>query len=224
MGFFHVQHAYAARAGGPGAKAVLVCIADRACDVCGLAWPGVAYIAERTEIPERRVSVHLKTLLDAGLIAVHGYSTGGRGRTTEYVAIPSVAKLSTAPCQKCAQLGKTLSLRAGFRGRNPVATSTGNPVATSTPSVSIDQSVDQSAKPREETRPQPPGRSEASSRAASHPKPLPGTEARSILEALGLKPSTAAAQRAKAQNPDSDPPKPHTGQPGGLDTDSGGAP
>jgi len=190
VGVFHIRAAYGVAAGGPGPKAVLVCMADRACDVCGMAWPGVAYLADRTEIPERRVSIHLRALLDSGLLTVHGYSKGGRGRSTEYIVLPQVAKLSTAPCEKCAQLGKTLSPRAGFTGGNPVVSGVRNPVATSTPSISIYPSVDPSANTPRKPAPSATGRSKASLPADTPESAAVPPETLDFLRSLGLKPPT----------------------------------
>ena len=191
VGVFHIRAAYETTAGGPGLKAVLACMADRACDVCGLAWPGIPYLAERTEIPERRVSAHLAALKASGLIAVHGYSTGGRGRTTEYIVLPQVSKLSTAPCEKCGQRRKTLSPRAVFTAPNPVVSGGGNPVATDTPSISIYPSVDPSAEPSRKPGHEP-GRSEAPVSAdGSEPAKVPQATL-DFLASLGVHPPTAS--------------------------------
>lgn len=217
MGVFHIRAAYAVTAGGPGPKAVLMCMADRACDVCGLAWPGVAYLAERTEMLDRRVSRHLAALVEAGIIAVHGYSSGGRGRTTEYIVLPQVAKLSTAPCENCGKRRQTLSPRAGFKAGNPVKTSTGNPVTTSTPSISIYPSVDPSAEPTR--KPGPNGRAGAQHVFEPETPELPTipTESARILSELGLRSPTGHGALREAPKPAPDPSSPQAGKDGSVD-------
>lgn len=114
MGVVHIRAAYAITVGSPGAKAVLLCFADRACDECGLAWPGMAYLSERTEIGVNRTREHVKQLVSGGFLAVHAYAKGGRGVSTEYVVLPHVAKLSTAPCGKCRGMKKSPPPGVGF--------------------------------------------------------------------------------------------------------------
>lgn len=101
MSVVQVRAAYRARAGSGTAKAVLVMLADVACERCGLAWPGVGYIAEATEISRASVTRAVRQLEDAGLLRVHGYARGGRSRATEYVVLPALPGLEAAPCAGC---------------------------------------------------------------------------------------------------------------------------
>ena len=88
----------------PIVKHVLSVLAFHACEDCGLAWPGVKLLAIETGLAERTVRDTLVTLRSMPtLVTVVSYATGGRGRTTEYVVMPSVARLSTSDCGKCAK-------------------------------------------------------------------------------------------------------------------------
>lgn len=82
-------------------KFVLVALADHACEICGLTWPGVSRLARETGLAERTVQDALKALTAANHLAIRSYPKGGRGRTTEYIVLPGVTVLSTAPCAKC---------------------------------------------------------------------------------------------------------------------------
>jgi hypothetical protein len=103
MGFRQSAAALKATA-PPIVKHVLSVLAFHACEDCGLAWPGVSLIARETGLTERPVKDALVSLRSRpDLVTVHAYSKGGRGRTTEYVVMPSVARLSTSECGKCAK-------------------------------------------------------------------------------------------------------------------------
>ena len=88
--------------GHPADKAVLLALAWHACDACGLTWAGRRALVQCTELGETRVKVALGHLTSAGLVVIHRYPHGGRGLTTEYIVLPGVTELSTAPCAKCA--------------------------------------------------------------------------------------------------------------------------
>jgi hypothetical protein len=205
VGFFHVQAAYAVTAGSPGAKAVLVCIADRACDTCGMAWPGRQYLADRTELDPRRISVHLATLVRSGLLEVHGYGSGGRGVSTEYVVLPKVAKLSTAPCPKCAKLSKTWTKTTGLKPGNLDATAKKTWTKSTnhqSENLSIRLSV---SEHHSETPPQNPGGSQSTlSRESQHSAPIP-TEARDFLRSLGVHPNTPPRGETLGHPPEAKP-------------------
>lgn len=102
----HYAEALELTIGSPGAKSVLLVLADRACGTCGLCWPGVNKIAEWTEMGPTSIRKALDTLRERGLIIASGYETGGRGRTTEYVVLPHLPGLSTAPCVECVKRRK----------------------------------------------------------------------------------------------------------------------
>lgn len=119
MGFRHLQAAYTLTLGSPGRKSLLCVLAYRACDTCGIAWPGVKWLMASTEMSERSVQTCLRELTGAGLLQVHRYSRGGRGVSTEYVVLPQVAKLSTAPCGECADRMKNPAMRAGLSESTP---------------------------------------------------------------------------------------------------------
>lgn len=101
MGFRRLAAAYGVVVGTPSAKAVLVALAWHACEDCSLAWPGRRSLAEKTEIGERRISSALAELVKAGHLTIFRYPFGGRGVSTEYVVLPQVGELSTAPCGEC---------------------------------------------------------------------------------------------------------------------------
>jgi len=96
-------------------KLVLVVLAYHACPTCGLCWPGVPLICQRAGLGPTRVREDLDRLVEAGLIVVHGYATGGRNRATEYVVLPGLPELSTAPCGKCVDNRQTHRDARGLR-------------------------------------------------------------------------------------------------------------
>ena len=109
------------KVGNAGARAVLYVFADVACDDCGRAWPGVTFLSERTEIGTTKIRKALDYLKDAGLIKIHAYPAGGRGVTTEYIVLPQLPKLSTAPCGKCGPRSKTQRTGVGYSvAGNPI--------------------------------------------------------------------------------------------------------
>ncbi len=118
MGFKHLAAAYRTETGSASRRAVLCALAFRACDSCGLCWPGVAWIVGATEVSERGVQGALAELARDGHVAGRRYSRGGRGVSTEYVVLPSLAKLSTAPCGECAERMKTPQPLQGFPAAN----------------------------------------------------------------------------------------------------------
>lgn len=95
--------------GSPGAKAILLLLCDRACERCGLAWPGVPTLARWSEMSVASVRRALDTLREAGHIDVHRFPKGGRGLSTEYIVLPALPDLSTAPCGECGKRLKRLS-------------------------------------------------------------------------------------------------------------------
>jgi Helix-turn-helix domain len=112
------RHLNAVRRLPPGlpapTKFVLFLLADHACETCGYAWPGVKCLMQESGLKETTVRGALDRLRDAGLINVHGYSTGGRGRATEYVVLPALPELSTAPCGECRGKLKRLRVAKGI--------------------------------------------------------------------------------------------------------------
>lgn len=114
MGWKAIQDSLAVQVGAPGRRFVLVLLAWRSCDSCGLAWPGVRWICDNSEMGERSVQAALADLAKAGFIEPRSYATGGRGRSTEYVVLPSRAGLSTAPCQECASRRRNPANPAGY--------------------------------------------------------------------------------------------------------------
>lgn len=119
MGFGRTRAAFGTTTGLPGRKAVLVALAYRACDTCGIAWPGVPWIVSVTEMSERAVQGHLAGLADAGLVTVRRYGKGGRRVVTEYIVLPHVGELSTAPCGQCAERMKNPATAAGLQAETP---------------------------------------------------------------------------------------------------------
>jgi hypothetical protein len=82
-------------------KFVLVALGDHACEGCGLTWPGISRLMKETALSERTIQDALKALVSAGHLRIRSYPRGGRGRTTEYIVLPSLTVLSTPPCGKC---------------------------------------------------------------------------------------------------------------------------
>lgn len=93
---------------------VLHALADHACECCGLAWPSVPTLAAKCNLGATTVREALDRLERAGLLRVHAYPQGGRGRSTQYVVLPELAELSTAPCGKCAGNLRNPPPRVGF--------------------------------------------------------------------------------------------------------------
>lgn len=191
MGFKHLAVAYRTETGAPSRRAILCALAFRACDSCGLCWPGLGWLMEATEVSERSAQTALAELAKAGLVAVRRYSRGGRGVSTEYVVLPSLAKLSTAPCEECAQRMKTPQSLRGIAVTNS---------AKPRKSVSVTpQNVgDHHTENLYQSGPAAPSKSESSLPLAS-PSDPPGQippEARSALVALDL--LSPAPEQAKA--------------------------
>jgi len=84
------------------AKLPLIALADHACASCGLAWPGIARLAERTGMGTTAVRDALEALVAAGLLMIAGYPRGGRARATIYAVLPSLVRAGAAPCADCA--------------------------------------------------------------------------------------------------------------------------
>lgn len=84
-------------------KLILLALADHACDECGLAWPGVSRLAERTGIGATTLREDLQALTDAGWLEIRRYPRGGRGRATEYVVLRAYVEVGQAPCSECAR-------------------------------------------------------------------------------------------------------------------------
>jgi hypothetical protein len=93
----------------PGVKHVLQCLAFRACGTCGHARPSVPLLALDTCMSERAVRDALVILRGRPeLVTVWAYSKGGRGRTTEFIVMPALAKLSTMDCADWGKHSNTL--------------------------------------------------------------------------------------------------------------------
>ncbi len=86
--------------GGHNAKHILMHLADYACNTCGLAWPGTPTLIEDSECGRTVVREALDSLVSQGLLIVHAYPKGGRGKATEYIVLPKLA-LIPAPCSSC---------------------------------------------------------------------------------------------------------------------------
>jgi hypothetical protein len=83
------------------AKLTLMVVSAHACDYCGMAWPGVRKLCEETGMGATAVRGALDWLVKEGHLEVRAYAHGGRGRSTEYIILPRIRELSTAPCGKC---------------------------------------------------------------------------------------------------------------------------
>lgn len=100
MSYQHTERAIALPLEG-GTKLVLVLFAFRACPTCGLCWLGTKRLMAETGLGETRIQKALRELRDGGLLKIHAYASGGRGRSTEYIVLPQHMELSTAPCGEC---------------------------------------------------------------------------------------------------------------------------
>lgn len=98
----------------PAAKSVLVHVAQPACKYCGLSWPGVWWLEQKTGLKRTAVKEALDWLIREGHLRVHAYPKGGRGRTTEYVVLPQVIELPTPRCAECIENQKTGRLATGI--------------------------------------------------------------------------------------------------------------
>ena len=103
VGFQQAASAYRVTTGKPASKAVLVAMAWRSCDACGTCWEGNAGLAGLTELGRTAVTSSLGELVREGWLVIGRYPHGGRGLSTEYVVLPTLRELSTAPCGKCRQ-------------------------------------------------------------------------------------------------------------------------
>jgi len=145
MGMMPITAAFEVTVGDANAKALLVALADHACEHCGLAWPGVKLLREKTEQGEKRVQAGVKLLLDAGLLAVFRFPHGGRGLSTEYVVLPHLWEGATRPCIRCRSVMKSLDgIQVVSVGKTPHTGAgvlidetphTGAGVLTETPSI-----------------------------------------------------------------------------------------
>jgi hypothetical protein len=88
-----------------GPKITLLVLCVRSCEFCGLVWLGNKRMQAETRLGETALRGSLKYLVTSGLLIIHAYPQGGRGRATEYIVLPGVPRgdreLSTAPCGKC---------------------------------------------------------------------------------------------------------------------------
>jgi len=90
-----------AHPGGPPTRALLFVLSDCACEICGLAWPGMKLLETLTLLGHTRLRQSVRELVNSGLVVIHAYPTGGRGRTTEYIVLPHMENLAQAPCVEC---------------------------------------------------------------------------------------------------------------------------
>jgi hypothetical protein len=95
----HLNEAWKAKVLGRE-KLVLLAQADHACEYCGLAWPGLTLLAEKTGIGKTALREALERLVGLGLLQVHSYGQGGRGCSTVYHVLPALPG-AVAPCPKC---------------------------------------------------------------------------------------------------------------------------
>lgn len=110
----------------PQQKLVLYQIGNLACEDCGLAWPGMTYLAKKTRLGEKSIASAIRELKHGRFLDVTGYSRGGRGRTTQYVVLAAYLELGNAPCATCVENLKTGAARAkplkaaGVSGEKPL--------------------------------------------------------------------------------------------------------
>jgi hypothetical protein len=118
-------------------KVVLMVFASRGCKFCGLTWPGMALLKEECGLGETRLRGSLEFLVrdERGLLRIHAYPQGGRGRATEFVVMPGFAKLSPAPCGECQERMKTTRHAVGIGGIGAQNPSRGTRVYANTPRI-----------------------------------------------------------------------------------------
>jgi len=101
-----------------GPKVTLYTLAAHSCQFCGLTWLGNRRMQAETGLGESSLRHALKHLVNAGLVLVHAYPQGGRGRATEYIVLPDIprgdTRLSPAPCGKCQFNQIKAAPRTGF--------------------------------------------------------------------------------------------------------------
>ena len=117
----------------PVQKLVLLALADHACEFCGLCWPGMKSLAIKTGLGETAITNAVKALSSGGLVKIHRYPQGGRGRATEYVVLPQAMKLSTAPCGKCGLRMTFPPSRGGYDNSGTDKGAATRPVSGETP-------------------------------------------------------------------------------------------
>jgi DNA-binding transcriptional ArsR family regulator len=114
-GQFAPRIAFAAHTGGAGSKLVLLALALCSCRHCGLAWPGMKYLVQQTELGERAIEGHLKRLTELGLVRIHAYGQGGKRRATIYQIELGIVFSHLAPCEAhCRPLLANPAKSAGY--------------------------------------------------------------------------------------------------------------
>lgn len=103
-------------------KLVLFALATRACITCGFVWSGSDYLARKARRGETTIKAALRELKYAGLIDVHAYSRGGRGRATEFILLPRDFTYAPAPCSYCLKRRESGRHATGMTESKPVAT------------------------------------------------------------------------------------------------------
>jgi len=102
VSFTHLYAAAELRLQSPSQKLVLMIMAKVACDNCGLAWPGMTYLEETTALGRATIQRALSGLVASGQLSPRAYTTGGRGRATQYLVLPIDVPLNeNAPCHLC---------------------------------------------------------------------------------------------------------------------------
>lgn len=157
-----------------GEKLLLLILVHHACEFCGLAWPGARRLIETSGLGERTVQRSLKGLVDRGLIVIHAYPSGGRHRATEYVVMPSLGELSTAPCGKCAANQRKGAAGAGYDKGVTEKPRTRDGVLTKPRHAGAEKGV--TSAPPTAIRTEQPGSTVASPPVSSDPLPLELTE------------------------------------------------
>jgi hypothetical protein len=220
VGVLHIRLAYEVTAGGPGLKGVLLALADRACDDCGLAWPGIKYLSDRAELGETKTREAIRVLTNKGLLTVHGFAKGGRGLSTEYIVLPGVTKLSTAPCGKCREMMKRHHTGVGFIGQEPIKPITGRPKSHHTGDDHPSEIHNPSRARARERRSETASPSARSARGSSEPHSA-AEVARQALAQLGITlPATARPAEGRTE-PEAtpDPGSPRDANPGSVERD-----
>lgn len=95
-------------------RLLLLAYARHACENCGLCWPGRTRLQIMTGLGSTTLSAVARRLVERGLLKIHAYPKGGRGRATEMVVLPKDMQLSPAPCGKCGDNLKTSRAALGL--------------------------------------------------------------------------------------------------------------
>jgi len=213
VSFEHLDAAARLEGLPPAPKSVLVHVAQHACVTCGLAWPGVPLLERKSGLGRTAIKLALEWLVKAGQLRIHAYPHGGRGMATEYIVLPSLTGLSTAPCGECRQRMKRGRLAAGIDERVTPKPAARRPVTAKPAGFGVEnrplggpQSVRESESVTTASGPSPPAREAATPPPSDPTQPLNATEnarrAEELAHALGATLGPPSSRDAKPRTPE----------------------